>query len=219
MEEVVFSRLMLRRKSLTTPGFGAVGLSLEEHSALQQEVAAYLQIYFKPFETFRPGDLFQPALYDNSSSPHADFLWPNIRSFVVSARMKQMVFDDLTGNVDIVPVKPRKVGETQHGNSSAVETSVNSKEIFSEASAMSPYYQILVRSESGYPKGGSPVSKCPVCKHEKIDDEKRELVMHPDMWLGQPIFHLRTSLYVVVTENLAEKIKKLAATNVDFVPI
>ncbi len=82
-----------------------------------------------------------------------------------------------------------------------------------------PDYQILVRSASDYPKGGAPISVCPVCKHEAFNDEKRELVMHEEMWRGQPIFLLRTTLYVIVTEALAEKIQKAGATNVDFAPV
>jgi hypothetical protein len=194
-------------------------VSNQEHAAMQQEVAAYLDADFSAFETFKPGDNFQPAYYDSPSFPHTDFLWPNIRSFVVSARMKRMVFDELSGDVEIVPIRPRKIGQR---NGSALPSALDSdhpENHIQGPETIEPYYQILVRSESDYPKGGSPVSVCPVCKHEAIDDEKRELVMREEMWRGQPIFLLRTTLYVVVTEALAEKIQKAGATNVDFVPV
>jgi hypothetical protein len=191
----------------------------QEHAAMQQEVAAYLDTDFAAFETFKPGDNFQPAYYDSPSLPHTDFLWPNIRSFVVSARMKRMVFDELLGDVEIVPISPRKIGKR---NGRTLPTAIDSESPQNHIhgpETIEPYYQILVRSESAYPRGGSPVSVCPVCKHETIDDEKRELVMHEEMWRGQPIFLLRTTLYVVVTEAFAEKIQKFGATNVDFVPV
>lgn len=194
-------------------------VSEEEHRAMQQEVAAYLNADFSAFETFRPGDNFQPAYYDCPSPPHTDFLWPNIRSFVVSARMKRMVFDELIGDVEIVPVRPRKIGKRNGRASPSVSGSARPADYIHGPETIEPYYQILVRSESDYPKGGAPVSVCPVCKHEVIDDVKRELAMYEDMWRGQPIFLLRTTLYVIVTEALAEKIRQSGATNVDFVPV
>jgi len=194
-------------------------ISEQDHAAMQREVAAYLDADFAAFETFRPGDNFQPAYYDSPSIPHTDFLWPNIRSFVVSARMKRIVFDELAGDVDIVPVRPRKIGKR---NSAALPPALESdrpENLIHGPTMIEPYYQILVRAESGYPKGGAPLSVCPVCKHEAIDDAHRELIMREEMWRGQPIFLLRTTLYVVVTEALAEKIQKAGATNVDFVPV
>ncbi|MGR9086643.1 MAG: hypothetical protein ACU841_06165 [Gammaproteobacteria bacterium] len=195
-------------------------VSDEEHAALQKEIAGYLNKEFVSFETFRPGDIFQPAYLDIPSKPEADFLWPNIRSFVISERMKRMVFDELSGDVEIVPIKLRKIGsnhppafeaggsEGKAGNSGRTQST----------NAISPYYQVLVRAVSDYPKGGSPVSVCSVCKHEAIEDDKRELIMRDEMWRGHQIFFLRTTLYVMVTENLADKIRKAQATNVSFVP-
>ncbi len=194
-------------------------ISEQEHAAMQQEVAAYLDADFAAFETFRPGDNFQPAYYDSATLPQTDFLWPNIRSFVVSSRMKRLVFDELAGDVEIVPVSPRKIGKRNGANLPVALDSENTENHIHGPELIEPYYQILVRSTSDYPKGGTPISVCPVCKHEAIDDEKRELVMREEMWRGRPIFLLRTTLYVVVTETLAEKIRKAGATNVNFVPV
>jgi len=195
-------------------------VSEQEHAAMQQEVASYLDADCAAFETFKPGDNFQPAYYDSQAVPNTDFLWPNIRSFVVSERMKRIVFDELVGDVEIVPIRPRKIGKR---NGTALPAALDSghpeNEIHAPETLIEPYYQILVRSASDYPKGGAPISVCPVCKHEAFNDEKRELVMHEEMWRGQPIFLLRTTLYVIVTEALAEKIQKAGATNVDFAPV
>jgi hypothetical protein len=194
-------------------------ISEDEHVTMQKEVASYLHTEFTPFETFRPGDNFQPAYYDNPSIPETDFLWPNIRSFVVSVKMKQLVFDALIGDIEIIPVTPRKIGKSISSNSASMPGVENPPDSIHGPNTIESYYQILVRSESDYPIGGSPISVCPVCKHEEIDDAKRELVMHEAMWRGRPIFLLKTTLYVVVTEKLAEKIQKVGATNVDFVPM
>lgn len=188
----------------------------QEHAAMQREVAGYLNTdNFSEFETFKPGDNFQPAYYDSQTPPAVDFLWPNIRSFVVSAKMKQMIFDELAGNVEIIPVTPRKIGKR--------DPFADPDKAFQDAAdapaLAEPYYQILVRAESDYPNGGGPVSICPVCKHETFDEEKRDLSMRAEMWRGQPIFLLKTTLFVIVTEALAEKIEKIGATNVAFAPI
>jgi len=199
-------------------------VSDEEHATLQKELAGYLEKELDTFVTFRPGDNFQPAYLDIPSKPAADFLWPNIRSFVVSERMKRIVFDELSGDVDIVPVQLRKIGKLIAKLPPAIPFSGKPEAIIDEAELNNPddsigtYYQILVRSESDYPTGGIPVSTCPVCKRKSIDDEKRELVMKEEMWQGQHIFFLRTTLHVVVTEPLAKKIRSAQASNVDFIP-
>jgi hypothetical protein len=43
--------------------------------------------------------------------------------------------------------------------------------------------------------------------------------MREDMWGGQQIFFLKTTLYMIVTETLVEKIREMDATNIDFVAI
>jgi hypothetical protein len=176
----------------------------QEHIALQQEVAGYLNLDCESFVTFRPGDTFQPAYLDVPSRPAMDFLWSNPRSFVISERIKKRVFDELTNEVVMVQVQLRKIGKP------ADEIDQNS---------IQPYYQVLIASESDYPKGGEPITSCPVCKQESFDDSKRELVMRNDMWKGQQIFFLKTTLYMIVTEVLVEKIRQANATNIDFVPI
>ena len=199
-------------------------VSDEEHALLQREVAGYLDKECVSFVTFRPGDIFQPAYLDIPTIPTADFLWPNIRSFVISERMKKMVFDKLAGYVEIVPVQFRKVGK-RNGRAAVLKEGSNEPknniqlaDHSDHRESIGPYYQVLVRSESDYPKGGKPVSVCPVCKREAIDDKQRELTMTENMWRGQPIFFLRTTLYIVVTEPFAEIIRKAHASNVDFIP-
>jgi hypothetical protein len=199
-------------------------ISDEEHAALQKELGGFLEKEIAPFVTFRPGDSFQPAYLDIPSKPTADFLWPNIRSFVVSERMKRMVFDELSGDVEIVQVQLRKIGKINAQLPPAIPASNGPKDVIDEAELNNPgdsigaYYQILVRSESDYPTGGIPVSTCPVCKRKSIEEEKRELVMKEEMWRGQQIFFLRTTLHIVVTEPLAEKIRSTQASNVEFIP-
>jgi len=199
-------------------------VSDEEHASMQREVAGYLNKECISFVTFRPGDNFQPAYLDIPTAPTADFLWPNIRSFVISERMKKMVFDKLSDHVEIVPVQLRKIGKRNgrvavlNGDSREPESYIHIADDTDHRESVGPYHQVLVRSESDYPKGGTPISVCPVCKRESIDDEKRELTMTEKMWRGQPIFFLRTTLYIVVTEPLAEKIRKTQTCNVDFIP-
>ncbi|MGZ8183839.1 MAG: hypothetical protein ACXWT1_17950 [Methylobacter sp.] len=199
-------------------------ITVEEHSVLQEELAGYLKQEFVSFVTFRPGDSFQPAYLDIPAKPAADFLWPNIRSFVVSERMKRMVFDELSGDVEIVPVQLRKIGQQNVKSPPAITGSGKQEDIIDVAELNNPddsigaYYQILVRSESDYPTGGTPISTCPVCKRESIEEEKRELIMKEEMWRGQHIFFLKTTLHVVVTEPLVEKIRRMQAGNVNFIP-
>lgn len=191
---------------------------------MQKELAGYFEKEIVPFVTFRPGDNFQPAYLDIPSKPAADFLWPNIRSFVVSEKMKRMVFDQLSGDVEIVPVQLRKIGKLNMKLATGIPDSgkpeaINDKtELNNSDNSIGAYYQVLVRSESDYPQGGTPVSVCPVCKRISIEEENRELIMKEEMRRGQQIFFLRTTLHVVVTEPLAEKIRSAQASNVEFIP-
>ena len=186
---------------------------------LQAILAKALTVELEPFVTFRPGDILQPAYLDLPSLVNFDFLWPNIRSFVISERIKTLIFDALTDVVDIVPIHLRKLGNRQIMPMPANDSTQPDQSFADDTEQTVPkFYQVLVRAESDYPKGGSPVSECPVCKHKLIEDQERELVMTEKLWGGQAIFFLKTSLHVVVTEALVEKIRAVQASNVEFIP-
>ncbi len=199
-------------------------VSGKEHAALQMEFAAHMHTECVPFVTYKPGDSFQPSFLDVPSKPKKDFLWSNLGSLVVSKRIKELIFDELYDDVDIIQVHLRKIGKRNaklppdKPYTGEPEDMINEAALIQYPDSPGPYFEIVVRSESNYPEGGTPDTICSVCKRESSEIDKRVFRMLESMWQGQQIFFLKTTRYIVVTEPLVEKIKRTGATNVDFVP-
>jgi hypothetical protein len=79
-----------------------------------------------------------------------------------------------------------------------------------------PYFEMIVLRDSGYPPGAQPKSVCRCCGREEIDSNARRLVMTDEMWRGDAIFRLATTLYLMVTDDLRERIARLRPTNITF---
>ena len=88
--------------------------------------------------------------------------------------------------------------------------------ILKDTSTVGPYFEVLILNDSGYPPGGTPKGVCVGCGRQQIDSSARELRMTPDMWQGQNIFLLATTLYVVITNELREHLTRERPTNVIF---
>lgn len=96
------------------------------------------------------------------------------------------------------------------------EDIINEVPILGDAFGVGSYYEILVRNESRYPPGGAPTRICPGCKRPEVDGAARELRMTPEMWNGDNIFFFATTLYVVITDVVRERLSLLGPTNVIF---
>jgi hypothetical protein len=82
------------------------------------------------------------------------------------------------------------------------------------ANAISSLFELVVTAESGRPLGSRDFRLCNCCGREEYDQEQRQLAMREDMWHGEDIFFLATTLHIMVTERVRELLQKLGATNV-----
>jgi len=196
----------------------------EHHARLQQQVMRALNMRGEPFVALRPGDEFQPCFLDVPSRPQADFLWASLGSMVVSERIKETLLCLCPDEVAVCPVTLRKIGKRSANlpppmpSTGEPEDIINEVPLLEDGAAAERYYEILVRNESGYPPGGTPVSICPGCKRPEIG-KGREIRMQSEMWKGQAIFVLATTLYIIVTDDAKKAIEQLRPTNVVFLPI
>ena len=71
-------------------------------------------------------------------------------------------------------------------------------------------------AESGPPPGVDRVLYCESCGRRSFDHERRQLVMLPEMWRGEQVFFLATTLWIVVTDAVKQVIDALRPTNVEF---
>jgi hypothetical protein len=60
------------------------------------------------------------------------------------------------------------------------------------------------------------VIRCASCGRTSFDHERRRLVMSPEMWRGDDVFRLATTLWIVVTDAVRRLLEGLGATNVVF---
>ena len=197
-------------------------ISRSEHGTLQKEIMSTLQINGEPFIDIRPGDDFQPCFLDVPSRPRADFLWSSLGSLIVSERIKNVLFDSCSGNISVCPVTLRKIGKREAKLAPPIPSTGEPEDIIDEVpilgdtSEIGPYFEILMLKESKYPPGGTPISICPGCQRPDVDNSTRELRMTPEMWKGDDIFFLTTTLYIVITDELKNRIENIHPTNVVF---
>lgn len=196
-------------------------ISRTEHAKLQRELMAAIGIDGEPFIDLRPGDDFQPGYLDVPSRPTADFLWPGLRSFVVSDRVRDLLLREAGNDVAVRPVIMRKIGKRDANlpppmpSTGEPEDMINEAALLDQASAAGSYSEFLVLHESGFPPGGTPISVCSGCRRPEIGPN-RQLKMTPEMWKGEAIFFMATTLHVIVTDKLKKSIESIRPTNVIF---
>lgn len=197
-------------------------ISRFEHMNLQKDIMATLQIDGTPFVELRPGDDFQPCFLDVPSRPCADFLWSTLGSLIVSERIKNALIDSCSDDIAVCPVTLRKISKreaklpTPIPSTGEPEDIIDEVPILEDKSEVGPYFEILLLKESGYPPGGTPINICSGCKRPDVDNSTRELRMTPEMWKGGDIFFLATTLYIVITDKLRERLESFRPTNVVF---
>ncbi len=189
----------------------------------------------------RPGCHLQPGFLDVPSKPVADFLWTGLSSVVVSERIR-ILFDALKiPSVAFCEVTLRKIGTRSGKASPPVPDSGEPEDIIGEVRVRSPsrtitpYYQLLVLADSGYPPGTEPGPVCKVCGEALEQDWKSEVskarqrwraqeqawktLTHQTLrsvWSGSPIFYLASRATLLLTEDLKDQLQKITSTNVAY---
>jgi hypothetical protein len=193
-----------------------------EHEALQKKLLKEILIEGDPFVALRPGDRLQPCYLDVPSRPRADFLWSTVGSLVVSERIKNVLVECCGSDIAVSPVTNRKIGKWEthfippRPSTGESEDLINEVPLLKDTSRVGPYFEIIILNESGYPPGGTPKNICSGCRRPDVDNTTRQIRMTQEMWRGHSIFHLATTLYVIFTDTLREKMKSLSPTNIVF---
>jgi len=195
-------------------------IPLDEHKRLQAEAFTALRDDGVEVDSLCPGDRLQPCYLDVPSRPRADFLWSSIGSLVVSHRIKDLFEKHAIVEASFAKVELRKIGKREATlpppipASGEPEDLINEAPLYAGTSKVGPYYELIVLNESVYPPGGEPKSICPGCGRPDIDNKRRRIVMTPEMWKGENIFFLSTTLHLIVTNELKELLERNNPTNV-----
>jgi hypothetical protein len=193
-------------------------VSGREHRVLRDEVASALRERGYSGEDLSPGDCFQPSFLDVPSKPRADFLWASLGSVAVSARIKRLFEDAGYRGAEFCPIILRKVGKREARLPPPIPSTGEPEDMYAEtelvklANDIDPYFEMLITAESGKPAGAETASKCDLCGREEY--ERRILAMRPEMWRGEDVFHLATTLWIVITGKVRDALRQLRPTNV-----
>jgi hypothetical protein len=200
-------------------------ISGAEHASLRSTILEALQASGAPITQLQAGAVFQPGYLDVPSRPEADFLWSAIGSVVVSRRIRDAFVDSgIKGGV-LVPVVPRRIGKRRAKLPAPVPNTGEPEDLLTETGGVldplqaPPYFELVVTAESRHPPGAEPQAVCDLCGREIYDSSARQLVMEPEMWDGDDIFFLRTTLWIVVTGRVKRILESLRPTNLAFTPM
>ena len=198
-----------------------------EHSALQEQLLKQLGLEGAPFVDLRPGDSFQPCYLDVPSRPRADFLWSRSGVLVVSERIKESLVSLCRDEIAVRPITLRKVGKREAKLAAPMPSTGEPEDIIHEVPLLSdkagvgPYYEIFPLKESDVPHNRPVKSVCSGCRREDVDVVYPHNVNRPRMadeiWRGESVFFLATTLYIIVTNDIKEALTRIHANNVTFV--
>ena len=193
-------------------------MSGREHRVLRNEVASALKGHGYTVQDLSPGDFFQPSFLDVPSKPRADFLWASLGSVIVSARIRRLFEEAGYRGAEFCPIILRKVGKLEARLPPPIPSTGEPEDMFAETELVKPtndigpYFEMLITAESAKPPGAEVASKCDLCGREEYD--RRVLVMRPEMWRGEDVFHLATTLWIVITGSVRDALRQLRPTNV-----
>lgn len=197
-------------------------ISLEAHKILQKLVLGELAGSGVRLKEAIPGDSFQPCYLDVPSLPRADFLWSSLGSLVVSQRVKSLFEEAGLNDVAFSEVIMRKVGKRDarfpapRPASREPEDLIKEVPLLADTADVGRYHEMIILKESGFPPGGTPTSICVGCARPEVDDATRKIVMTSEMWQGDAIFFLATTLHVIVTDPVKKLLEKIRSSNVVF---
>lgn len=197
-------------------------IPLENHKLLQELVRGELAKTGVKVDRLSPGDRFQPAYLDVPSLPHADFLWSSLGSVVVSQRVKEVLEQPYLNDVIFSEVTMRKVGRQEAKLPAPVpstgepEDLINELPLLETLDSVGRYYEMIILKDSCYPPSRTPKSICPGCRRPDVEVTTKTIEMTPEMWQGDSIFFLATTLYVIVTDQVKEMLENIGVTNIVF---
>lgn len=194
----------------------------EDHNRLKKVVLEVFREGGMEVADLEPGDEFQPAYLEIPSIPNSDFIWSGIGSVLVSERIREIFHKNDIHGVEFVPVIMRKVGNNPHVLPAPIPSTGEPEDIFDEieylenVDKVSKYYEMVVINRCKRPPGTEILSKCSLCKREEYDSSKRVLTMKQNMWNGDEIFILPTSLWIIVTDKIKNLLEDINSSNVKF---
>jgi hypothetical protein len=149
-------------------------------------------------------------------------LWSSLGSLVVSERIKNALLESCSGDIAVCPVTLRKIGKLDANlpppdpSTGEPEDIINEVPILKDISGIGPYFEIIILKESEYPPGGTPTEICAGCRRPKINKSTREICMRLEMWKKDNIFFLSTTLRIMITDEIRERLARYNPTNVIF---
>jgi hypothetical protein len=198
-----------------------------KHSALQGELLSQLGLAGEPFVDLRPGDSFQPCYLDVPSRPRADFLWAASGVLVVSERIKETLVSLCRDEIAVQPITLRKIGKREAKLAAPMPTTGEPEDIIHEVplltdkTGVGPYYEILPLKESNVPRNRPVKGVCSGCHREAVEvvypPELNRPRMVDEIWRGDSISYLATTLYIIVSNDIKEALARIRPSNVDFV--
>jgi len=192
-------------------------ISGKEHYALRKEIEDELFEKYSIQVTLMPGDDFQPGFLSISGPPKTDVLWSNLSSMCVSERLRKIIEDNNLKGVTFLPINKKKVGKGKAKKIPLKITEHNREieiEVDNDNEPNGTYYEMLITAESKRPPGAEITSICNLCGREEYNDKKRKLIMTEEMWNGEDIFYLSTTLWPIITEKVKNIFEQNKISNI-----
>lgn len=143
---------------------------------------------------------------------------------VVSERIKESLVGLCRNEIAVRPITLRKIGKREAKLAAPMPSTGEPEDIIHEVPLLSdetgvgPYYEVFPLKESDVPLNRPVKSVCSGCHREDVGfiPEVRPR-MADEIWRGESIFYLATTLYIIVTNDVKNALSRIRPNNVRFV--
>jgi hypothetical protein len=181
-----------------------------EHSALQEQLLSQLGLAGAPFVDLRPGDSFQPCYLETSHHVLVPISYGHGLAF--SSYLSE------SGSRWLVCALTRLPFGRSRCERSESEDIIHEVPLLSDKASVGPYYEILPLKESDVPRNRPVKGVCSGCHREDLKVVYSvDVNMADELWRGDSVFYLATTLYIIVTNDIKEALTRIHPNNVNFV--
>jgi hypothetical protein len=184
-------------------------LEIDQFARLATEVSQAIFDETGDTISLLPGDMFVPAVLNLPTLPMVDFLW-NLPQVYVSERVRAALSKAPELGVVFKRVKLENVGKDTYSDQWVRPQKLQEEDDvmrhvrkLGDISKVTPYFELVITSESKTVAGPSPPPEaCPYCSIVRYDLGTRQYEFKPEMWSGRHIFYLRSTLRIVISEQM-----------------
>lgn len=193
-----------------------------DHGALRARIEEALRKSHPDMGPLPGGALFSPVTWKVPSRPDGDIFWADLDFPIVSGRVAAALRSLGAAGFDLIPIDEVRCGKRSAAKKAPIPASGEPEDLEKRATGAlkdgQQFFALAVQAEGRLSSKMRERPACPGCGDMEVDRKKGWEAWKDAMWAGDDIFHFPTTLWIIVTERVADLFAHLGVGNVEFTP-